>query len=104
MKKIWHVGVVVTLLVLFALASCGGDKGHDSYQSISFTGTVTYFNLEGGFYAIAGDDGTNYDPTNLAPEYVVDGLRVHVDALVRDDLVSTHQIGPIIDIVNIQTI
>lgn len=39
-------------------------------------GTVTFIDLEGGFYGISGDDGENYLPFNLAPEYEVDGLRI----------------------------
>lgn len=40
------------------------------------SGTVTFVELEGGFYGIVGDDGENYLPFNLAPEYQVDGLRI----------------------------
>lgn len=39
-------------------------------------GTVTFVDLEGGFYGITGDDGENYLPFNLAPEYEIDGLRI----------------------------
>jgi len=39
-------------------------------------GTVTYIDLEGGFYGIAGDDGNKYLPLNLDQQYHTDGLRV----------------------------
>ena len=39
-------------------------------------GTITYIDLEGGFYGIAGDDGNEYLPLNLDQQYHIDGLRV----------------------------
>lgn len=39
-------------------------------------GTVTFVDLEGGFYGIAGDDGTRYYPLQLDEQFKVDGLRV----------------------------
>ena len=30
--------------------------------AIRVNGTVQYFNLEGGFWAVRGDDGVTYDP------------------------------------------
>ena len=39
-------------------------------------GTILYVDLEGGFYGIAGDDGTMYLPMNLEPEFRNDGQRV----------------------------
>ena len=34
-------------------------------DSFEIMGTVAYKNIEGGFHAIDGDDGTKYDPINL---------------------------------------
>lgn len=42
-------------------------------------GSVTFVDLEGGFYGIIGDDGERYLPLNLAPDYEVDGLRIAFD-------------------------
>jgi len=39
-------------------------------------GTITYVNLEGGFYGISGDDGKEYLPLNLDQQYHIEGLRV----------------------------
>jgi hypothetical protein len=38
------------------------------------TGTITYIDIEGGFYAIIGSD--EYDPLNLPQEFCVEGLQV----------------------------
>lgn len=66
------------------------------------SGTVQYQTLEGGFWAIRGDDGRNYDPTNLSPAFQRENLRVSMVARVRDDLVSIHMWGHIVDIISIQ--
>ena len=43
-------------------------------------GTVTLVNSGGVSYGIIGDDGKNYEPLNLDPEYQKDGLRVAYEA------------------------
>jgi len=55
-----------------------GDQGlHGEYRRPWVpAGTVTYINLEGGFYGIIGDDGKNYLPLELDNQYKKDGLRV----------------------------
>jgi inhibitor of cysteine peptidase len=57
------------------------------------SGTVSYENLEGGFYGITGDDGKKYEPRNLDDKYQKDGLRVAFDAVVIKDAVSTRMWG-----------
>jgi hypothetical protein len=70
-------------------------------DTITFTGTIRRSELEGGFYAIASDDGRTFDPRNLPEEFKTDGLRVRVKARVRNDMGGIHQVGPIVDIVEI---
>ncbi|MFQ5485172.1 MAG: hypothetical protein ACE5DO_07545 [Desulfobacterales bacterium] len=70
-------------------------------DSFEIVGTVTYRNIEGGFYAIDGDDGSKYDPVNLPESFRKDGLKVKVKARLKTDAVSLHMYGSIIDIVNI---
>ncbi len=66
------------------------------------TGTVIFQQLEGGFYGIKGDDGTNYEPINLPEAYWKDGLRVRVEAKRLQDFASIRMWGTIIEIVYIQ--
>lgn len=47
---------------------------------------------------LVSDAGETYEPLNLPAEYREEGLRVRVEAEVRDDRVSLLQIGPIIEI------
>jgi hypothetical protein len=67
-------------------------------QTLSFQGTVKYLNLEGGFWGIVSEDGKNYDPLNLAAEFQQEGLSIQVKAVVKDDMVSIHMWGTIIQI------
>lgn len=70
-------------------------------DSFEIVGTITYKNLEGGFYAIDGDNGKKYDPINLPQSFRKDGLRVKVTARPRRDAMSLHMYGAIVEVVNI---
>ncbi len=68
------------------------------------TGTVKFVNLEGGFYGIIGDDNQSYDPINLSREFQVDDLRVYFRAKIRNDIVSVHMWGTLVEILEIEEI
>ena len=71
--------------------------------AIRINGTVRYVTLEGGFWAVRGDDGLTYDPMNgLAPQYQRENLRVTLVAKVRDDIGGVHMVGPIVEVLSIQ--
>lgn len=63
------------------------------------TGMIVRMDLEGGFYAIQSDDGTTYDPRSLLEEFQVDSLRVSFKLRIIPDAMGTHQVGPIVDVV-----
>lgn len=65
------------------------------------TGTVLWFSIEGGFYAIQGDDGVAYDPINLPRDLHVDGRKVDFHARIRRDLAGFHMVGPIVELIEI---
>jgi hypothetical protein len=71
---------------------------HDAFELL---GTVVHKDLEGGFFAIDGDDGRTYDPINLPETFKKEGLKVKVIARLRKDVGSIHMIGDIIEIVDI---
>ena len=56
---------------------------------VTITGVVRHFDLEGGFFAIRGDDGVTYDPLNLADGFKRDGLRVRFRATLRNEAAFT---------------
>ena len=70
--------------------------------TVHVTGIISHVDLEGGFFAIKGDDGTTYDPTNLPGEFQKDGLAVEAEVRRQDDMAGIHQAGPIVEIVRIR--
>ncbi len=68
---------------------------------IEFTGTVVYVPIEGGFYGIVAEDGTQYDPKNLPGNMMRDGLKVRVQAQPVHGAVGFHMWGQIVEIINI---
>nr|WP_321498233.1 protease inhibitor I42 family protein [uncultured Methanolobus sp.] len=67
-------------------------------ELITDTGTVTYNDLEGGFYGIVGTDDAKYDTMNLPAEFSTDGTEVRFTAYTRDDMMSFHMWGQIIEL------
>jgi len=69
---------------------------------ISGTGTVTFVDLEGGFYGIIADGGIHYDPTNLDRSFEQDNLRVKFEGRIRSDIVNVHQWGTVLVLTRIE--
>src|SRR5690349_11519660 len=70
--------------------------------AIHVTGSVRHFALEGGFWAVDGDDGVTYDPVSgLAAGFRRENLRVTLVAKVRSDVGSVHMIGPVVEVLSI---
>jgi hypothetical protein len=99
------------LMALLVVAACGPREGDwvsptpaadQVGQLIHITGIVRHFELEGGFYAIRGDDSVTYNPTNLPAEFRQDGLAVEADARRRDDMASIQQVGPLVQLERIR--
>ena len=94
----------VLLALALALSGCQILTAPDVVREgdvVKGTGTVLWYDLEGGFYAIEGDDRETYDPINLPETFKEDGLRVWFEAKIRDDLMSIHMAGPIVEITKI---
>jgi hypothetical protein len=71
--------------------------------AIRISGTVQFYELEGGFWAIKSDDGTVYDPAaGLPAKFQIQNKRVTVVAKPRNDLGGVHMVGPIIEIISIE--
>jgi len=103
--------VVIAGFVLVLSGACAGSDGawvlptpaaERVGPQIRIAGVVRHSDLEGGFFAIQGDDGVTYDPTNLPAEFQQDGLAVEAEARRRDDVMGTHQVGPIVEIERIR--
>ena len=76
----------------------------DTPRTVTANATVTYIDLEGGFYGLITDDGGKYLPTNLPEEYQVDGIRVAFSADVAKDAIGFHMWGTPVEIRSIERI
>ena len=95
--------LIVAVLSMFSPACATPTAPELPACAIQVTGTVRYFPLEGGFWAVRSDDGVTYDPMNgLAPEFRRENLRVTMIAKVRTDMGGIHMVGPIVEVLSIR--
>jgi hypothetical protein len=104
MRRAIYVAILLIVAASIAApATCSGLAGSGPGKDIiSGTGAVKFVELEGGFYGIAGDDGKQYDPINLAQDFRQDGLKVRFEAKKREDMASIHMWGTIVEITKIE--
>jgi len=88
------------ILLLIITGSCSGASQN---VDISFTGQVTWQDIEGGFYGIITPEGTEYLPFNLPDNYQVDGVTVDIIGTVTQDVMTMHMWGEPIEIQSIKT-
>ena len=81
---------IITLILGLNVYANNQDYNNGDKQYIITSGIIKYINLEGGFYGIIGDDGENYDPLNLPDNYRIDGLRIFLIAIKREELIGVH--------------
>lgn len=108
MRRIPFAAVAAAVLLLSAPACSPTGAGLVTADPVvrdgdlvTGTGTVRWYIFEGGFFAIAGDDGTTYDPIQLPAEFRTDGVRVRFRARMRNDLVGVHMAGPIVEVLEV---
>lgn len=92
--------VLVLLSIVAACAACASPTAPElPAGAIRVNGTVHYVNLEGGFWAVRGDDGVTYDPiAGLAPAFQRANLRVTMVARIRPDMGGIHMVGPLVEV------
>ena len=93
-----HMRLALGLLLILLPLACGDSpiKPTDP-NSLVGTGTVQFLTLEGGFWAIRGEDGITYDPMNgIDSALQRETLRVTLVAKVRNDMGSIRMVGPIV--------
>ncbi len=70
--------------------------------AVRVNGVVQFYTLEGGFWAVKGDDGIIYDPMGGLPtKFQVQNLRVTMVARVLN-VSGVHMAGPIVEILSIE--
>jgi hypothetical protein len=103
----------VTLALLLLNLACAAPSSRSSPGNgevpdtvpravTEIAGVIRYYQLEGGFYAIQSEDGEIYNPTNLPDEFRQDGLQVIATVRLRRDLMGIHQVGPLVEILEIR--
>jgi hypothetical protein len=94
-----HFRLALVALALVATSAC--QLGDSSLVHVQ--GAVRHYSIEGGFWAVRGDDSTTYDPLGGLPAaFQQDGLRVFLDAKIRSDLAGVHAAGPVVEIIAIR--
>jgi hypothetical protein len=101
-----RIRVAFLILLVTVLSGCGSIlTAPDAHNVVRVNGTVRFMTIEGGFWAVRGDDNVTYDPRNGLPAtFQVDGLRVRLEAKRLDDAGGIHMAGPIVDIITIARI
>ena len=96
--------LTLALAAVILCLACGSPTAPEvPAGAIRIDGTVQYFNLEGGFWAVRGEDGVTYDPiAGLAPAFQRENLRVRMVAKIRTDMGGIHMVGPLVDVLSIQ--
>jgi hypothetical protein len=93
------------ILLVLLLASCRPPAAPSDPDVVEVTGTVRFITIEGGFWAVKGDDAITYDPLGGLPAaFQSEGLRVRIEARRRNDLASVHMTGPIVEILTINKV
>ena len=101
-KGFWRFVAVAGVLAVGAcdVLDFGGDDDDDR-NGVEAAGVVMFVDVEGGCWTLRTEDLV-YEPLNLPEGMKVDGLQVEFEGEVRSDVDSICQIGPIIDIEEIE--
>ena len=96
--------VPISLVFLIFLVMPGNCLATGQESVISFTGQVTWQDIEGGFYGIITPDGTKYLPQNLPAGYQTDGVTVDITGILVPDVVTMQMWGEPIEIKTISPV
>ena len=73
-------------------------------NSISIIGKSRFIGLEGGFWAIEGDDGRKYTPINMPEQLKCEGATVKIRGQILKGAVSLSMWGEAIRIISFETL
>ena len=101
--------VLWALLAILAIFLSKGIFSHSQrkvssgpFEKSAVVGTVTYVDLEGGFFGILSETGEHFDPINLPEAFQKDGLKVRFWYEEQKSAVGIHMWGRIIKIQKIE--
>jgi hypothetical protein len=95
------------ILILVIIGSFSGliiyrVSNEHSKDLVYGTGEIVFLSFEGGFFGINADDGEHYDPINLPDEFKIEGLQINFIGIIRNDLLSFHMWGRILELIFIK--
>ena len=100
--SVWYSGPVMESYPVQATAAAVRiDDEKEPGIGMELEGVIRYNELEGGFYTIQTKEGEAYNPINLPKDFQQDGLPVRARVRLRDDMMGIHQVGPLVEIVEI---
>lgn len=73
-------------------------------EQISFTATIKYMNLEGGFFGLVSKEGKHWLPLNLEKEFQKDGAVIKVTGKAITGIMTIQQWGTPFSITDIELI
>lgn len=96
----------IVLCAIPMIVSCSSPKPksgsiNTEASVVAGNGTVKWMDVEGGFFAIQGDNNITYDPVSLPESVKKDGTPVAYKVKLIPDRVSTHMVGPVVEVVEI---
>lgn len=71
-------------------------------MKITATGTIERINIGTGTWALKSNEGKTYELYQLPSELLKNGLKVTIDAQVRDDVMTMAAIGPVLEVYSFQ--
>lgn len=100
--SVWYRGPVMQSYPVQATAAAVRIDGEtEAGTGMEITGVIRYNELEGGFYTIQSLEGETYNPINLPKDFQQDGLPVRARIRLREDMMGIHQVGPLVEIIEI---
>jgi len=81
-----------------------GASAEVDKKQMSFTATVKYMNLEGGFFGLVSKEGKHWLPMNLKKEFHQDGAVINVSGSAVEGMMTIQQWGKPFSITHIELI
>lgn len=72
-------------------------------DTLRISGTVTFQNLETGFWGITDTKGNNYLPVNMPEQLKIDGAKVRCTVRLMEDVVTIAMWGTPVKVISFQT-
>lgn len=67
-------------------------------MEVTVTGTVEYRDIELGVWVLATPSGETYELVDAPPQLLQNGLRVQIEGIVRNDMMTVSMVGPILEV------